>query len=142
MAVSIIKTRQPFDTLVHWNEYIDYINESFGDHEEKTNWSPQVQVKEQDGIYNLKMNIPGFRLKDIKIDYSNGFLTIIGNKKAQSNITEQKNPFDKDLYNNFKSVVRFPNGIQQSQIKKVLKKGILEIQVPAPSLPEEKYNNS
>jgi HSP20 family protein len=142
MAVSIIKTRQPFDMLVHWNEYIDYINESFADREEKTNWSPQVQIKEQDGIYKLKMNIPGFSLKDIEIAYNKGFLTIIGNKKAQYNVKNQKNPSDKDFYNTFRSVVRFPNGLQQNQIRKFFKNGILEIQVPAPSLPEEKYNNS
>ena len=142
MAVSIIKTRQAFDMLVHWNEYIDYINESFAVPDEKTNWSPQVQIKEKNGIYKLKMNIPGFNLKDIEIAYNKGFLTIIGKKKAQYNVKDQKNPSGKDFYNTFRSVVRFPNGLQQNQIRKVLKNGILEIQVPAPSLPEEKYNNS
>jgi HSP20 family protein len=131
MARTMIKTKYPFDNLLYWNEYINYINHEFSTPEENNKWTPQVDIKEKDGNYLLQMDIPGFSLKDIDINYKNGFLTIKGQKKALINNAKIHNHSPDSNSHNFKSVVRVPNGIQQNQIKKVLKNGVLEIQVPA-----------
>ena len=142
MARTMIKTKRPFDNLLYWNEYIKYINQEFSMPEENNEWTPEVEIKENDGNYMLQLNVPGFGLKDIDINYKNGFLTIKGQKKALLN-NAKINRHSPDSYrDNFKSVVRFPKGIEKNRIFKVLKDGILKIRIPIPSNLEEQSKTS
>ena len=89
-----------------------------------------------------KIIIPGFILKDIDINYKNGFLTIKGQKKAQVNNSKIHNHRPDSYSDNFKSVVRFPQGIEKKKIIKILKDGILKIRIPLPSNLEEQSKTS
>ena len=142
MASTIVKTKHPFDNLLYWNEYINYINQEFYTSEENNKWTPQVDIKEKDGNYLLQMDIPGFSLRDIDIKYKNGFLTIKGEKKALINNGQIRNHKPDSFSDNFKSVVRFPQGIEKKKIIKVLKDGILQIRIPVPSDLEEQSKTS
>ena len=133
----MIKTKQPFDNLLYWNEYINYINQEFSTAEENNKWTPQVDIKEKDGNYLLQMDIPGFSLKDININYKNGFLTIKGQKSAVVNNSGLNNHRPDSYSDNFKSIVKFPKGIEKKKIIKILKDGILKIRIPVPSNLEE-----
>jgi HSP20 family molecular chaperone IbpA len=142
MAKTMVKTKHPFDNLLYWNEYINYINQEFSTAEENYKWTPQVDIKEKDGNYLLQIDIPGFSLKDIDINYKNGFLTIKGQKKALI-INAEIHSHRPDSYSdNFKSVIRFPQGIEKKKIIKVLKDGILKIMIPVPSNLEEQPKTS
>jgi HSP20 family protein len=142
MASTIVKTKHPFDNLLYWNEYINYINQEFSTPEENNKWTPQVDIKEKGGNYLLQMDIPGFSLKDIDINYKNGFLTIKGQKNALINNARLHNHRPDSYSDNFKSVVRFPQGIEKKKIIKVLKDGILQIRIPVPSALEEQSKTS
>ena len=142
MARTMIKTKHPFDNLLYWNEYINYINQEFSSPEENNKWTPKVAIKKKNGNYLLQMNIPGFSLKDIDINYKNGFLTIKGQKKALINNAEINNHKPDSYSDNFKSVVKFPQGIEKKGIIKVLKDGILKIRIPVPSNLEEQSKTS
>jgi HSP20 family protein len=142
MARTMVKTKHPFDNLLYWNEYINYINQEFPTPEENNKWIPQVDIKEKDGNYLLQMDIPGFSLKDIAINYKNGFLTIKGQKNALINNARLHNHRPDSYSDNFKSVVRFPQEIEKKKIIKVLKDGILKIMIPVPSNLEEQPKTS
>ena len=142
MARTMVKTKQPFDNLLYWNEYINYINQEFSASEENNKWTPQVDIEENDGNYMLQMDLPGFNLKDIDINYKNGFLTIKGKKKALVNNAKINNHRPDSYRDKFKSVVRFPQGIEKNRIFKVLKDGTLKIRIPVPSNLEEQSKTS
>ena len=142
MARTMVKTKQPFDNLLYWNEYIDYIKQEFSGPEENNKWAPQVDIKENDGNYFLQLDIPGFSLKDIDINYKNGFLTIKGQKKTLVNNAKFHNQRPDSYRNKFKSVVKFPQGIEKRKIIKVLKDGILKIRIPVPYNLEEQSKTS
>ena len=78
----MVKTRHPFDNLLYWNEYMNYIYREFSKPEENNKWTPKVDIKEKAGCYFLQLDVPGFSSKDIDINYKNGFLTIKGKKKT------------------------------------------------------------
>ena len=142
MARTMIKTKHPFDNLLYWNEYINYINQEFSAPEENKEWTPQVDIKEKDGNYLLQMAIPGFSLNDIDINYKNGFLIIKGRKKSHGNSAKIYNHRPGNPSDNFKSVVKVPQGIEKKRIIKVLKDGILKIRIPVPSNLEEQSKTS
>ena len=45
MARTMFKTKQPFDILFYWNEYINYINQEFSAPEENNKWTQQVDIE-------------------------------------------------------------------------------------------------
>lgn len=132
MANTMVKIKRPFDLLLNWHAYIDYINEAFSAPEEKTKYRPHVDINEKDGKYLLKMHLPGMELKDIHVDYKNGYLSIQGNNK---NTFKNKTGLAHNAINHngsFKTVIRFPDGIDEKRIHKTLKNGILRLTVPVP----------
>ncbi len=137
MARTMVKTIHPFDNLLYWNEYMNYIYQEFSIPEENNKWTPKIDIKEKAGNYFLQLDVPGFSLKDIDINYKNGFLTIKGQKKALVNNAKNHNHRPDSNRDKFKSVVRFPQGIEKNRIFKVLKDGILTIRIPVPSNLEE-----
>ena len=132
MANVMVKTRRPFDLLLNWNEYINYINQEFSEPEENSAWSPKVEIREKNGRYLLRMDLPGVELNDVHVNYSNGYLTIEGQRNlpkaakgqmGRACMTERTN-------DRFKRVLKFPSGIDLNNIRKVFKNGILEISIP------------
>ena len=54
-------------------------HESFS-HEE---WSPAVDVREEDGAYVVECDIPGVRVEDVDVTLENGVLSIRGERKEE-----------------------------------------------------------
>ena len=47
----------------------------------KTNWKPEIDIKESDNLFQIKADIPGLTKKDIKISVKGDQLTISGERK-------------------------------------------------------------
>ena len=132
MANAMVKTRRPFDLLLHWNEYINYINQEFSEPEETSTRSPAVDVSKKNGQYLLRMNLPGVELNDVQVNYSNGYLTIEGQRHSPKAAKKQQGRAGMSERTNdrFKRVLKFPPGIDLNNIRKAFKNGILEISIP------------
>jgi len=132
MANVMVKTRRPFDLLLNWNEYINYINQEFSEPEENSAWSPKVDIREKNGRYLLRMDLPGVELNDVHVNYSNGYLTIEGQRNLPKAAKEQMGRacMTERTNDRFKRVLKFPSGIDLNNIRKVFKNGILEISIP------------
>jgi len=141
MATSMVKSRHPFDLLLNWDKYIDYINHEFSAPEESRTWEPQVDLKEKDGHYLIKMNLPGVNHKDIHIDFKNDFLIIEGKRKDLKSEANIHPPMNEINTGDFKKVFKFPQGINKKSISKSFKNGILEIKVPVSYNEKSKLKN-
>ena len=142
MATRMVKSRHPFDLLLNWNKYIDYINYEFSAPEEKRVWEPQVDVKEKDDHYIIKMNLPGVNHKDINIDFKNDFLIIECKIKDLKSEADIQNPMTENNTGDFKRVFKLPQGINKKSIRKAFKNGILEIKIPVPYNEQNKLKES
>ena len=49
----------------------------------KTNWSPEVDVKESDNFFTLTADIPGLTKKDVNLNVSDNVLSISGERKVE-----------------------------------------------------------
>ncbi|MDF2118601.1 Hsp20/alpha crystallin family protein [Roseiarcaceae bacterium H3SJ34-1] len=91
---------------------------------------PAVDVSEKDKAYEITAELPGMEEKDIEIKFSNGKLTIKGEKK------EEKEERKKDYYlseRRFGSFVRsfqVPEGVDTSKIEASFAKGVLTVSLP------------
>ncbi len=95
-----------------------------------SNWTPAVDIKEEDKRFVLYADLPGIDPKDIEITMDNGVLTIKGERPA---------PKDED-YANFKRAERtygtfyrrfsLPDSADLGGIQATGKHGVLEISIP------------
>lgn len=92
---------------------------------------PKVDVVEDDRSYQLSAELPGVELDDIKLDLSDGVLTLSGEKKIQDEEKKEGNyHLMERRYGNFKRSFLLPVSIEADKIKADFKKGVLNISMP------------
>ena len=55
-----------------------------------TEFLPSVNIRNEEGSYELEMSVPGFKKEDFKITSENGLLTISGEMSSEHQV-ERKN---------------------------------------------------
>lgn len=88
----------------------------------------KCDIYEKDGLYNIEMDLPGFKKENINLDYKDGYL-----KVSAKNVVEENE--DKKYIRRERSVSEctrdfYVDDIDESSIKASFKDGILTISVP------------
>lgn len=102
------------------------------------NWIPEIEVFEKDNRLVTKVDLPGMKKEDVKVEVTDGHLTISGERK--SNIEEKKDQFYRSerQYGSFYRAVPLPDGIKLEDVKATFAEGVLEVSIPLPVAPESK----
>ena len=98
----------------------------------------KTDIKETDNSYVLDIDLPGYNKEDIKVDVTDGYLTINA-KTSKENKDEEKGKFVRRERFTGEVSRSFYVGedIKEDEIKASFKNGILNLEVPKVS-PEEK----
>lgn len=93
-------------------------------------WTPRVDIKEEDNRFAIFADIPGVDPKDIEITMEKGILSIKGERKAEA--TEQNGKLTRIERSHGLFYRRFalPDSADAEGIKAVGKNGVLEITIP------------
>ena len=95
----------------------------------KTNWKPEIDIKESDNLFQVKADIPGLTKKDIKISVKGDQLTISGERKK---IIDNKNDhyhYRERSFGKFNRSFNLPESINKDKIHASFKNGILFIEL-------------
>ncbi len=98
--------------------------------EEAAEWLPSLDVAETKNEIVVKAEIPGMEPKDIDISFSDGMLTIKGEKKQEKEEKEQNYHLVERSYGVFTRSIRLPADVQTDKIKASYKNGILAVTLP------------
>jgi len=95
-----------------------------------SNWTPTLDIKEEDHQYIILADLPGVEAKNIDVTIDKGMLIIKGHKES-----EKKEEHDNYLHlersqGSFFRTVNLPNAADSSKITAKSKNGVLEIIVP------------
>jgi HSP20 family protein len=95
-----------------------------------SNWTPAVDIKEQDQQFVLKADIPGVDPKDIDITMEDGVLTIKGERKHESE--EGANGYKRveRSYGTFYRRFSLPDTADADRVTAKGKHGVLEVVIP------------
>ena len=98
-------------------------------------FQPRVDVRETADNYLLAVDLPGLRKDQIKIDFSDGRLSITGERSAESKTEEEKYHRVERSYGRFERTFQLPNDVVGDKIQARFEDGVLEVLVPkaAPS---------
>lgn len=101
-------------------------------------WLPQIDVFEKDGRLVTKIDLPGLKKEDVKVEVTDGQLAISGERKSEAE--EKKENFYRceREYGSFYRAVPLPEGVALDDVKATFVDGVLEVSVPLPAKPEAK----
>jgi HSP20 family protein len=105
---------------------------------EAMTWLPEIDVFEKDGRLVTKIDLPGLKKEDVKVEVTDGHLAISGERKTESE--EKKEHFYRSErhYGSFYRAIPLPEGVKLEDVKATFADGVLEVSVPLPAKPEAK----
>jgi HSP20 family protein len=116
----------------------DFFDDRFGlspktaDQNEYDNavWSPLTDVEENGDNYLLKLDLPGVKKEDVKISYSDGQLSISGERKQENVKKDSKIHRLERAYGKYYRSFNLPKKIKEDKINAEFKDGQLTITIP------------
>lgn len=91
---------------------------------------PKVDIVENEKDYGIHVAIPGMNKEDFKIDLSDNFLTVSGERQLNKEKTEKNFYSIETQYGTFSRSFSLPDNVDATKINAKYEKGILEISIP------------
>ena len=100
---------------------------------EEAAWNPEVDVFERNNYLVTKVDLPGLKKEEVKVEVNEGYLTIAGERKREEE--EKKEEFYRceREYGTFYRAVPLPEGVKFEDVKATFADGVLEVSVPLPA---------
>ncbi|MBT6227369.1 MAG: Hsp20/alpha crystallin family protein [Candidatus Scalindua sp.] len=102
-----------------------------GSHELMTSgdWSPRVDIVENDKEFVIKAEIPEVKKEDVKVTVDNGVLTIRGERKQEKEEKGKKFHRVERHYGSFTRSFSLPENIDETKTKASFKDGMLDLKI-------------
>jgi len=101
-------------------------------------WLPRVDVFEKDNRLFTRVDLPGVRREDVKVEVTDGHLALSGERKKEKEEKKDNVYRTEREYGSFYRAVRLPEGVKLEEVKATFADGVLEVSVPLPARPEAK----
>jgi len=93
-------------------------------------WSPDLEVLDQDGRFVVKADLPGLKKEDVKVNVEEGMLVIEGERKEDVETKKEGLYRTERTYGSFYRSLPLPEGAKLDKITANFKDGVLEIVMP------------
>jgi len=93
------------------------------------NFTPAMDVVEDDNSYSFSLSLPGMKKDEIKIDLKNDVLTISGERKMEKKDTHKVHRIE-SYYGSFTRSITLPENVKTEAIGAEFKDGVLHVIVP------------
>ena len=101
-------------------------------------WYPEIDVFEKDNRLVTKIDLPGMKKEDVKVEIADGQLAISGERKRETEEKGEEFYRSEREYGSFYRSVPLPEGAKVDDVKATFTDGVLEVSVPLPARPETK----
>ena len=100
--------------------------------ETEPHFLPQIDVFERNKQLITKIDLPGMKKEDVKVEIVEGNLAISGERKKE--FEEKKDQFYRleREYGKFYRMIPLPEGVKLNDVKAVFADGVLEVSFPLP----------
>ncbi len=92
--------------------------------------SPSIDVYEEGDFVVVKAELPGMKKEDLSVDFSDGAVTISGEKKQEEKVEHKNYHMVERSYGSFTRSFFLPTEVIAGKAKATFKDGVLEIRVP------------
>lgn len=95
-----------------------------------SNWSPAVNISENEKEFSIELTAPGFEKSEIDIEINENELIISGERKNETEEKTKRYTRKEFSFQNFKRRFTLPEEIHHDAISAEFEKGILHINLP------------
>jgi HSP20 family protein len=99
-------------------------------------WSPAIEVKQQEGKLAVTAELPGLKKEDVKVNVTDGALTIEGERKQEKEEKREGYYHSERSYGKFLRSIPLPEGAKIDAAAAQFKDGVLEVTIPVPEAKE------
>lgn len=96
-------------------------------------WLPAVDIEEMDGNYHLKIEVPGIKPENLKVEVFEDQVIVRGENRKEE-VIDKANIYRRECsYGNFYRRIPLPGSIKQDRATAELKHGVLNLTLPKTS---------
>ena len=132
--MTLVKWKPKRDMLNFFDDVDRMISQAFShplDREyESRYFSPYMNVSESDLEYTVSMDLPGVDKKDVRVNISDGILTVIGERKNSQKEKDNSFIWKEASHGAFRRSFELSNAAQEDKIKACFKNGVLILTIP------------
>lgn len=124
------KTRRPvsiFDVMSQFDEALRPINSEFASVCRQEEFHPSVDIEQKDGVWFVTADLPGMRKEDVKVEYSDGVLTLSGERNKES---RGEGKYLERVYGRFTRSFKLPTPVDVDKIQAKYENGVLSLELP------------
>lgn len=101
-------------------------------------WSPKVDITEDEKEYLVKAEVPGVKKEDLKVRIDDGALTLSGERRAE--LEEKGKTFHRmeRSYGRFERSFLLPSDVDPAGVTSDSKDGLLRVHLPKKTIPSPK----
>lgn len=93
-------------------------------------WSPQVDITEDDREYLIKADLPEMKKDEIKVNVENGVLSVSGERKTEREEKNKKFHRIERSYGTFLRSFTLPDDADGTKVAAEFKEGVLRVHLP------------
>lgn len=93
-------------------------------------WSPQVDITEDEKEYMVKADLPEMKKEDVKVTVEEGILSISGERKSEKEEKKKKYHRIERSYGTFLRTFTLPEDADAAKIVAEFKEGVLKVHLP------------
>ncbi len=99
-------------------------------------WTPSVDITENDNEFLIKAELPEVKKEDISIDINKGVVTLSGERKSE--VKDEKEHRIERFYGRFSRSFSLPEIVKEGDIKAESKEGMLYLHLPKTAVEKPK----
>jgi HSP20 family protein len=101
-------------------------------------WSPEIEVFERNNTFVVRVDLPGLKRENVKVETTHDELTIEGERKIEEEKKEGGFYRTERTYGKFIRTIPVPEYVKAEAAVASFENGVLEIEMPAIPVPEVK----
>jgi HSP20 family protein len=122
-----------------FSSFIDrFFNDEVFGGKAMTNFSPKVDIAENEKEFELQFHVPGMKKEEINIDINEDRLTVSGERKFENEKNEKNFHSVESYYGTFSRSFYLPDNVNVEKAEANYKDGILNIVIPKDKKKETK----
>ncbi|HJX82109.1 MAG TPA: Hsp20/alpha crystallin family protein, partial [Candidatus Udaeobacter sp.] len=93
-------------------------------------WSPEVDISEDDHGYLLKADLPEMKKDDVKVTVEDGILCVSGERKSEKEDQKRKFHRIERAFGNFRRSFTLPEDADSTKVTAEFRDGVLKVHLP------------
>lgn len=126
---------QPFADLDDLRARFDRLFADIGDGERGGTWRPDIDVAEAEGKLEIRVDVPGIKPEEIKVEVEDDVLTISGEHAEEHERQGRRFMRRERRYGSFARAIGLPENVKRDEIDATCHDGVLEVTVPFAEAP-------